>query len=311
MLSTKTETIRPNSSRRNHHSPFNITKVVIPAAGFGTRMLPFTKAVPKEMLPILNKPAIQYIVEESIKSGINDIIVITAAGKEAIANHFDSMPLLENFLQIKNKLDLIDCVNNLIKAATYTCIRQPEQRGLGHAVAMAQHSIEDEYFGVILPDDIIEADIPGLKQLIDIAHKERASVIGIQEIPLENVSKYGVISVKADLGDGVYEVNDLVEKPQPEEAPSNLAIIGRYVLSSAIFDALDHTRPGAGGEIQLTDAIKLMMQAGERVIAVKIDGCRYDIGNPKGWLEANIAHALHDPEYAHWVKKLVNLDQNS
>lgn len=297
-------------TRRKNHDPFAITKVVIPAAGFGTRMLPFTKSVPKEMLPIINKPAIQYIVEESIHSGINDIIVITAAGKEAIANHFDTLPLLERFLKAKNKLHLIDDVNNLIQAATYTTIRQPEQLGLGHAVGMAQHSIEDEYFGVILPDDLFEADTPALKQLVEIAQQEHASVIGVQEVPMEQVARYGVVALEQQLGENVWQISDLIEKPQPDQAPSNLAICGRYVLSSNVFDALKRTQAGAGGEIQLTDAIKGMMQEGERVLAVKIDGTRYDIGNPKGWLEANIAYALHDPEYSDWITRVVGSHHN-
>lgn len=295
----------------NMQPNIHVSKVVIPAAGFGTRMLPFTKAVPKEMLPILNKPAIQYIVEESISSGINEIIFITAAGKEAIANHFDHLPLLENFLRSKKKEQLVDEVNTLITNATYTTIRQPEQNGLGHAVLMAQHSIDNEYFGVILPDDIIEADIPGLQQLITIAQQENASVIGVEEIPMEHVSRYGVITKEKQIKANAWIVSDLVEKPQPEEAPSNLAICGRYILSSKIFGILKNTKPGAGGEIQLTDAIKTMIQAGEKVIAVKIDGSRYDLGNPKGWLEANIAYGLHDPLYADWIKFLVNSNQNS
>lgn len=265
-----------------------ITKAVIPAAGHGTRFLPWTKAVPKEMLPLLNKPAIQYIVEEIANSGMQNCIMISAPHKHAIANHFDVSPVLEQFLKEKNKLHLLDGINKLSHTVELAYIHQEEAKGLGHAIWLARNTIAQEYFGILLPDDIMISTNPGIKQLMDIAQQENASVIAVQEIPKENVSAYGVIAVKKQLASNLFEVSDLVEKPLAHEAPSNLAIIGRYILSHKIFKALDEVKPSAGGEIQLTDGIATMLKNGERVVAYKIQGTRYDIGTPAGWLQANI-----------------------
>ncbi len=264
-----------------------ITKAIIPAAGHGTRFLPWTKAVPKEMLPILNKPAIQYIVEEIAHSGIENCIMITSPHKHAIANHFDTAPALEQFLKEKNKSHLLAELHTLSNSIEFTYIHQEQAKGLGHAIWLARNAIAEEYFGVLLPDDIIIGAQPGIKQLADIAHQENASVIAVQEVPQETVSSYGIISIKKQLSSDIYEVADLVEKPRTQDAPSNLAIIGRYILSSKIFKALDEVTPSAGGEIQLTDGIARMLKSGERVLVHTIQGTRFDVGTPSGWLHAN------------------------
>lgn len=275
-----------------------ITKAIIPAAGHGTRFLPWTKAVPKEMLPLLNKPAIQYIVEEIAKAGLQNCIMITAPHKYAIENHFDAAPELEQFLKEKNKLNLIHDLQKLIDSLEFSYIHQEQAKGLGHAIWLARNSIAQEYFGVLLPDDIMVSNPPGIAQLIEIAEKENASVIAVQEVPQEAVSSYGIIAIKKQLRPDLYEVQDLVEKPSAANAPSNLAIIGRYVLSSKIFKALDEVAPSAGGEIQLTDGIAQMLKAGEKVLAYTIKGTRYDVGTPTGWLHALLELAAKDPLFA-------------
>lgn len=285
----------------------DITKVIIPAAGLGTRFLPYTKAVPKEMLPLLNKPALQYIIEEGLASEIKQFFIISSRGKQAIENHFDADPGLDQFLSERNKSDLVSGINRIIRNAYFTYIRQTEPLGLGHAVWLARHSIGKEYFGICLPDDIIAGKQPGLLQLIRIARQEKASVIAVQEVPQECVSSYGVISVKHHITPNLFQVNNLVEKPKQKDAPSNLAVIGRYVLSHKIFQALDEvSASNEGGEIQLTDAISYMMKLNEKVFAYKVQGTRYDIGNPIGWLKASIGLALQDPQYAPHVKLFID-----
>lgn len=268
-----------------------ITKAVIPAAGHGTRFLPWTKAVPKEMLPLLNKPAIQYIVEEIAAAGMQNCIMITSPHKYAIANHFDTAPALEQFLKEKNKSQLLDELNALSTSVQFNYIHQEHAKGLGHAISLARCTINEEYFGILLPDDIMIAAEPGIKQLADIAQKENASVIAVQEVPQEHVSSYGIISIQKQLNPHLFEVSHLVEKPDIKNAPSNLAIIGRYILSHKIFKAINEVKPSAGGEIQLTDGIARMLEQGERVLAYKIKGNRFDVGTPAGWLHANIALA--------------------
>ncbi len=264
-----------------------ITKAVIPAAGYGTRFLPWTKAVPKEMLPLLNKPAIQYIIEEIVNSGMHNAIMLSASYKHAIENYFGESPLLDQFLQEKKKSHLMDELNTLRQSIQMSYLYQEQAKGLGHAISLARNAIGNEYFSVLLPDDIMVCSQPGIKQLIDITEQENASVIAVQEVPQENVSAYGVIAIKEKLNHNLFEVLDLVEKPAVKDAPSNLAIIGRYVLSSKIFKELDEVKPSAGGEIQLTDGIAAMLKKGERVLAYKIQGTRYDVGTPAGWLKAN------------------------
>jgi len=280
----------------------DVTKAIIPAAGLGTRFLPFTKAVPKEMLPLLNIPAIQYIVEEGLASNVKHFFMITGRGKQAIADHFDANLALETVLDERGKLGLIADLEKIIKAAHFTYIRQSEPLGLGHAVWMARHSIGKEYFGVFLPDDIIVSKTAGLAQLIRIARQEKASVIAVQEVPNELVSSYGVIAVKKQITPNLFQVSHLVEKPAQKDAPSNLAIIGRYVLSHKIFGALGDMSSYATDELQLTDGIGLMMKNNEKVFAYKVHGMRYDIGTPIGWLKAIIGIALQDPKYATIIK---------
>ncbi len=270
-----------------------ITKAVIPAAGHGTRFLPFTKAVPKELLPLLNKPAIHYIAQEMVDAQLTDCTMIIAPHKQAIAAYFDTCPELEQFLKEKNKLNLIADVQKLSQALTFTYIHQEEAKGLGHAVSLARNTIGNNYFGILLPDDIMISATAGIAQLAAVAPQHNASVIAVQEMPQESLSAYGVVAIKKQLSAGLFEVGHLIEKPEPENAPSNLAVIGRYILSSKLFKALDEVTPAANGEIQLTDGITRMLNAGEKVLAYAIQGTRYDVGTPAGWLQANVELASH------------------
>ena len=287
-------------------SIMQITKAVIPAAGFGTRFLPLTKVVPKEMLPLLNKPAIQNIIEEGIDSHITDFFIVTRDEKSEIANHFKKAPKLEKILQEKNKLHLLKSIDTVIKKAHVEYINQPEPLGLGHAILMARDAIGPHYFGVFLPDDIIIGHIPALAQLITVAQKYNASVIGVQEVPIERISCYGVVATKKEIEPGVFEITRLVEKPKQEDAPSNLAIVGRYILSPNIFDAIEATKNTTPGEIQLTDAIDYLLKKGEKILACTIKGTRYDLGMPLGWLKANIHLGLNDPALAPHIKNMIN-----
>lgn len=281
-----------------------ITKVIIPAAGLGTRFLPATKAIPKEMVPILNKPAIQYIVEEGIQSGISQFLMVTSKNKIAIANHFDACCELNTLLKERGKEKLIADVETIMRKVHFTYIRQSDPLGLGHAVLMTRYSIGKEYFGVMLPDDIIHSKEPGLGQLMHIARQEKASVIAVQEVPADKVSAYGIIGVKKQITPNLFHINNLVEKPSAQNAPSNLAVVGRYVLSHKLFDALDAIAPYAEGELQLTDAIAHMLNNGEKVLAYKLQGQRYDTGTPMGFLKANIGIGLQHPEYGKKIQKL-------
>ncbi len=263
-----------------------VNHVVIPAAGLGTRFLPYTKTVPKELVPIMGKPALQMVIEESINSGVNDFVIIINKNKGAIKDYFSINETLNKKLATREKLDWVKEINEICNNTTMNYVNQEEQLGLGHAILQAKDAITSDYFGIILPDDIIASNVPALKQLIDIAEKYEASVILVQEVPQEKVSSYGVIAFDEQLEDGVYNITELVEKPPIENAPSNLAVVGRYVLSSNVFESLKTIKPGAGGEYQLTDAIAHMMKQGERVLAVKLDGIRFDTGNPQGWLKA-------------------------
>lgn len=265
-----------------------ISKAVVPAAGFGTRFLPWTKSCPKELLPLLNKPAIQVIAEEIKDSKINQCIIINAHSKQALVNYFQHSPDLDKFLQEKNKSSLLTDLDTLLQQLVFSYVYQDEAKGLGHAISLVESAVNNEYFGIVLPDDIMISNPPGLAQLIDVAQKYNASVIAVQEVPKEAVSAYGVVAVTNQLDDLTFEITDLVEKPKPEVAPSNLAISGRYILSPKIFAALKDINPSIGGEIQLTDGMRAMLQAGERILAYKIQGTRHDIGNPTGWLKANM-----------------------
>lgn len=283
----------------------DIKKVIIPAAGLGTRFLPFTKAVPKEMLPLLDKPAIQYVVEEAINSGIENFSIVTSSAKYAVENHFDSNVGLDIFLKEKNLTHQLNNINKILELAHFTYIRQPEPLGLGHAVWMARSTIGKEYFGVMLPDEIFVAKDPGLAQLMQIARQERASVVAVQEVPADCVSSYGVIAIKKQITPKLFQVAHLVEKPQQHEAPSQLALTGRYILSHKIFPALEEVGTYASGELQLTDGISNMLADGEKVFAFKVQGIRYDIGRPLGWLKANLGMAIQDPRYARHVREFM------
>lgn len=270
-----------------------VRKAIIPAAGLGTRFLPATKAQPKEMLPIVDKPTIQYIIEEAVASGIEDIIVVTGRGKRAIEDHFDKSYELEETLAKKEKWDLLKEVQGISNLANIHYIRQKEPKGLGHAIACASRFIGDEPFAVLLGDDIVHSPgKPALKQLIDVYERFNSSVIGVQQVPDEDVSKYGIISMNnGEIEKDVFRIHDLVEKPKREEAPSNYAIMGRYILRPEIFYVLDNVKPGAGGEIQLTDAIKLLNEQ-QIVVAYNFEGTRHDVGDKFGFIRATIEFAL-------------------
>ncbi|OAT80994.1 UTP--glucose-1-phosphate uridylyltransferase [Bacillus sp. MKU004] len=270
-----------------------VRKAIIPAAGLGTRFLPATKAQPKEMLPIVDKPTIQFIIEEAVASGIEDIIIVTGRGKRAIEDHFDKSYELEETLAKKGKYDVLQEVQGISKLANIHYIRQKEPLGLGHAIQCASRFIGDEPFAVLLGDDIVHSpEKPCLKQLVDVYERYNSSVIGVQEVPEQDVSKYGVISINQNgIEDGVYHINDLVEKPKQEEAPSRYAIMGRYVLRPEIFGILENQKPGAGGEIQLTDAIKTLNQM-QMVVGYEFDGERHDVGDKFGFVRATVEFAL-------------------
>lgn len=265
-------------------------KVVIPAAGLGTRLLPATKAQPKEMLPVVDKPAIQYVVEEAVASGIKDILIITGRGKRAIEDHFDKSVELENILEKTGKSKELREIRQISDIADIFYIRQKEQLGLGHAVLCAKEHINDEPFAVMLGDDLIIGEKPGIKQLLEVFERFKSSVIAVERVPEDKVHRYGVIKGK-QVEDKLYEIEDIIEKPSRENAPSNIATMGRYVLTPRIFECLEKTGPGVGGEIQLTDAIKLLLGS-EKVYAYEFSGRRYDIGSKEDWIKATIKLAL-------------------
>ncbi|MBS3910093.1 MAG: UTP--glucose-1-phosphate uridylyltransferase GalU [Actinobacteria bacterium] len=272
----------------------SITKAVIPAAGLGTRFLPITKSQPKEMVPVVDKPTIQYVVEEAVASGIDDVLIITGRGKRAIEDHFDRSFELEAELKKKNDHALLAELENIAKLADIHYIRQKVAAGLGHAVLCAKKHIGANPFAVLLGDIITLSDSPCTKDLIGIHERYGASVIAVEPVPLEEVRRYGVIKGE-QVDDGLYRIVDLVEKPSPEQAPSNLAVLGRYVLTPAIFDCLEITEPGLGGEVQLTDALRLLLER-EEIYALEATGPRYDIGNKLSWIKATVELALINEE---------------
>jgi UTP--glucose-1-phosphate uridylyltransferase len=271
-----------------------VRKAIIPAAGLGTRFLPATKAMPKEMLPIVDKPTIQYIVEEAIESGIEDIIIVTGKGKRAIEDHFDHAFELEQNLFEKGKFDLLEKVKQSSKLADIHYIRQKEPKGLGHAVNCAKKFIGDEPFAVLLGDDIVQAEKPCLKQLIEKYEETTASIIGVQQVPEDQTHRYGIIEPSSSFNN-LYGVKNFVEKPKQGTAPSNLAIMGRYILTPEIFTYLEEQETGAGGEIQLTDAIQKLNKY-QRVFAYDFEGTRYDVGEKLGFIMTTIEFALKDKE---------------
>lgn len=271
-----------------------VRKAVIPAAGFGTRFLPATKAMAKEMLPIVDKPTIQFIVEEAIASGIEDILIVTGKSKRPIEDHFDSNIELEANLREKGKNELLELVQETTGLRIHF-VRQSYPLGLGHAVLQAKAFVGDEPFVVMLGDDLMEDEVPLTKQLMDAYERTHASNIAVMEVPHEETSKYGIIDPDQELEPGLFNVRRFVEKPNPEDAPSNLAIIGRYLLTPEIFEILENQNPGAGGEIQLTDAIDTLNQT-QRVFAKRFDGKRFDVGDKFGFLTTSISYGLTHPE---------------
>lgn len=270
----------------------DIRKVVIPVAGWGTRSLPATKNIPKEMLPIYNKPVIQYVVEEAQRAHIKDVIFVTNRDKNVIEDHFDHNLQLEDVLERAGKLDKLEEVRRVAEMVNILSVRQKRQLGLGHAVMCARELVGDEPFAVMVGDDLMFSGVPGIGQLIEVAMADKMPVIGVMEVPWEKVSRYGIIDGE-EVAPGVYRVRDMVEKPKREEAPSRMAIVGRYVLTPDIFDYLEKVKPGHGGEIQLTDALQAM--AKERgMMAVRMAGMRFDAGDWAEFLSANIYFALQD-----------------
>lgn len=278
-----------------------IRKAIIPAAGLGTRFLPATKAQPKEMLPIVDKPTIQYVVEEAVASGIEDIMIVTGRNKRAIEDHFDRSVELEVFLEGNNKPDLLDMVQDIANLVDIHYVRQKEAKGLGHAIYCARKFIGNEPFAVLLGDDIIHSEVPVLRQMIECYESYPGTVVGVQEVSPEAVSKYGIVNPhKVD--DRVYRALDLVEKPSQEEAPSNLAILGRYIIEPEVFNILDSLPAGRGGEIQLTDALRVLSQSGS-VFAYNFEGLRYDVGDKLGFIMATVEYALRREELNQPVKQ--------
>jgi UTP--glucose-1-phosphate uridylyltransferase len=278
-----------------------VRKAVFPAAGWGTRFLPATKAQPKEMLPLVDKPIIQYAVEEAVAAGIEQVIIVTSSQKRAIEDHFDLSYELERLLEEKGEIEKLRQIRRISDLAQIAYIRQKEQLGLGHAVLMAKDLIGHEPFAVLLPDDVVVAERPCIGQLIDAYYQTHASVVAVMEVPASETGRYGVIGVEETEpepgSNRLHKVSQLVEKPSAGKAPSNLAIIGRYVLTPKIFDKLEQTPRGAGGEIQLTDAIELLMQE-QGVYACEFQGVRYDAGTTMGWLKASVELALQRTELA-------------
>ncbi len=274
-----------------------IRKAVIPAAGLGTRFLPATKAQPKEMLPIVDKPTIQYIVEEAIKSGIEDIIIVTGRNKRAIEDHFDRSMELEVFLEKNAKDELLDLVQDVARMADIYYVRQKEALGLGHAIYSARKFIGNEPFAVLLGDDVIYSEVPALRQMMTQYERYGASMVGVQEVPLEDTSKYGIVDGEK-FADRLYRAKNMVEKPRSEDAPgTRLAIMGRYILNPEIFDILGVLQPGKGGEIQLTDGIK-ELGLYQEILAYEFEGRRYDVGDKLGFVEATIEYALRRGDLA-------------
>jgi len=290
----------------------DVTKTIIPAAGLGTRFFPFTKSLPKEMVPLLEKPALQWIIEECLASDIKQFSIVTSRSKQAIENHFDIDPGLEITLKEKNKQYLLSGIEKILRSAQFSYIRQPEPLGLGHAVLTARHTVGKEYFSVLLPDEIFISQQPAIGQLIKIARQEKASIVAVREVPMDQVSSYGVVALKKQITPKLFQVSHLVEKPKQQDAPSNLAMVGRYILSHKVFDSLAELNPYAENELQLPDGISHMLKKGEKVFAYKISGTRYDIGKPLGWIEAVIGTALQDPRYSaqvrNFIKTLDSLD---
>ena len=287
-----------------------VTKAVFPVAGMGTRFLPATKASPKEMLPIVDKPLIQYAVEEAVAAGITDMIFVTGRSKRAIEDHFDKAYELESELERRGKTEMLNFVRGLLpKNINCIYMRQSEALGLGHAVLCAQPVVGDQPFAVLLADDLLDGDVPVMKQMVDTYDYYRCSVLGVQDVPREDTASYGIVDTRA-MAERVEQVNAIVEKPKPDVAPSTLAVVGRYVLTPRIFHHLQQVKPGAGGEIQLTDAISSLLSE-QQVLAYRYAGVRYDCGSKLGYLQATVEYALRHSEvgsdFAEYLRSLDKL----
>ena len=285
-----------------------VRKAIIPAAGLGTRFLPATKAQPKEMLPIVDKPTIQYIIEEAVASGIEEILIITGRNKKAIEDHFDRSIELEMELRAKGKDEFLEMVENISNLAQIHYIRQKEPRGLGHAVLCAKTFVGNEPFAVMLGDDVVDSEVPCLRQLMDVFDEYKTTILGVQEVHLNDVKKYGIVK-GMHIEKGVHKVKDLIEKPDIDKAPSNIAILGRYIITPQIFDILEHTIPGKNNEIQLTDALKELLVK-EAMYAYEFNGRRYDVGDRLGFLEATVDYALKRvdlrDDFLAYMKKVIS-----
>lgn len=290
-----------------------VRKAVIPAAGLGTRFLPATKAQPKEMLPIVDKPTLQYIIEEAVASGIEEILIITGRNKKSIEDHFDKAVELELDLQNKGKKDLLEIVQGISNMINIHYIRQKEPKGLGDAIYCARHFIGDEPFAVMLGDDIVDNEVPCLKQLMDAYEEYRTTILGVQKVNVQDTDKYGIIEAK-HIEDRVYKVKNLVEKPEIGKAPSNIAILGRYIITPEIFEILKDLPEGKNGEIQLTDALKELSKK-EAMYAYSFEGRRYDVGDKLGFLEATVDFALKRPElkdgFMQYLRKVCDQSKNT
>ena len=283
-----------------------LCKVVIPAAGLGTGFLPYTKSIPKEMLPILEKPVIHHLFEECIASEMTQIFVITSSRKDVIADHIDASADLEAYLAERGQMNLLASTQKLTRMASYAFIRQPEPLGSGHAVLLARPCIGKEYFGIASPDDFIDSPEPTLKQLLRIARQEKTSIIAVQEVPQSSVSSHDIIAIKKTLTPNLFQVADIVENPSQKDTPSTLAVVGRMIISYKIFAALEYANTHSEKrEISLSAGVSQMIRANERVIAYKIPGIRYDLRTPLGWLRAVVGTALKNPQYAREIKLLV------
>lgn len=288
----------------------SVKKAIIPAAGLGTRFLPATKAQPKEMLPIVDKPTIQYIIEEAVASGIEEILIITGRNKRAIEDHFDKSVELEYQLEQNNKTELLEEVRKISNMVDIHYIRQKEPKGLGHAISCAKTFVGNEPFAVMLGDDVVDSQVPCLRQLIDCYNEYKTTILGVQKVPENETSKYGIVD-GFNIENRVYKVRNLVEKPSIEEAPSNIAILGRYIITPEIFNILENTPPGKGGEIQLTDALKTLISH-EAMYAYDFEGRRYDVGDKFGFLQATVEFALKKPDLREpFLKYLSTLKETS
>ncbi len=281
----------------------SITKAVIPAGGLGTRFLPASKAIPKELVPIVDKPTIQYIVEEAADSGIRDVVLITSRGKGAIEDHFDTSYELEDTLQKRGKTELLSLIQKISSLVTLISVRQQLPKGLGHAVLCGREAVGNEPFAVLLGDDIIDAEVPCVKQMMKIYEEKQGAVLGIMPVPKEQTSMYGILEAEK-IGPRLYKVTDMVEKPSPEAAPSNLAIVGRYILPPEIFPCLESIPAGHGGEIQLTDGMRALLKS-KPIYGYEFEGNRYDAGDKLGYLQAILVYAMKNPELGPPLKELM------